>query len=67
MPIESDLRIGSDGKYYAEVDGCRWDEFGRFPDSTSPGTETVGMQTPCLPYELLHYNTTTGEIQYLIQ
>jgi hypothetical protein len=66
MPTADDIKLGDDGKYYAEVDGCRWDEYGRFEDPSS-GEESIGMQTPCLEYEGLHYIPATGEVLYFIQ
>jgi hypothetical protein len=66
MPVAADIKLGSDGKYYADVDGCHWAEYGRFADPQTGGEE-IGMQTPCLPYEGLHYNPKTGALSYFIQ
>ena len=65
MPVAADIHRGDDGKYVADVDGCHWAEFGRFPIANTSDIE-VGMQTPCLPDEGLHFNPRTGEIDYFI-
>jgi hypothetical protein len=64
MPAADDIKLGDNGKYYADVDGCRWDEYGTFDIG---GVEEVAMQTPCLPQEGLHYIPATGEVAYFIQ
>jgi hypothetical protein len=66
MPIAADMKVGDDGTYYADVGGCRWHEYGRFPDPQS-GEEQIGMQTPCLPSEGLFYTRSTGDVTYFIQ
>ena len=63
-PIASDIKLDATGKYYAEVDGCRWDEYGRFPKPLNPAETEVGMQSPCFPSEGLRYNLSTGEVTY---
>jgi hypothetical protein len=65
MPVASDIHAGADGKYVADVDECHWAEYGRFPVVGSADV-TVGMHTPCLPYEWLQFNPRTGEVEHFI-
>jgi hypothetical protein len=61
FPTAADIKMDGSGKYYADVDGCRWNEYGRFINPQT-GEGFVGMQTPCLPDEGLHYSPATGEV-----
>jgi hypothetical protein len=65
LPAASDIHLDGDGKYVADVDGCHWAEFGRFPVAGTDEVE-VGMQTSCLPDEGLHYNPRTGQLDFFI-
>jgi hypothetical protein len=66
VPVAADIKLGRDGKYYADVDGCHWAEttHGGDPGSDS---EWVVLQTPCLPYEGMHFYPKTGAVDYFIQ
>lgn len=66
LPTAADMYVGTDGKYYAFVDGCRWDEVWRGPHPLT-GATTVTMQSPCLPNGGIHYSPSTGEVTEFVQ
>lgn len=66
LPSGSAVKLGADGCYVARVGGCVWLESGRFDDPLT-GDEIVVMQTPCLPYEGLHFKPKTRSMDYFIQ
>ena len=66
LPTAMDIKVDGNGKYYADVDGCRWAEYGRFTDELT-SEEAVGMQTPCLPDGGLHYVPATGAVRPFIR
>ena len=64
-PTADDIKIGSNGKYYARVDGCRWDEFRRAVGDDGTVVE-VGLTTPCLPGEAIIYYPGSGEVDHVV-
>jgi hypothetical protein len=66
LPVATDIKLNGSGKYYADVDSCHWAETVRLTDRGT-GYEQVVMQTPCLPYEGLHYTPATGAVDYFVQ
>jgi hypothetical protein len=68
LPDADDITQDADGCFVADVDGCHWEEYGRFgdPSGIRGGHISVGMSTPCLDDEGLHFIPDTGEVSHFI-